>query len=50
MKPILKFNNGRGAILCHSCHIIIKSNLTQEEWNGKTNLFYCDNCLQKNKE
>jgi len=47
MEPILKFNNGRGAILCHECSIIIKANLTQDEWEGKTDLFYCDKCKEK---
>lgn len=47
MKPILKFNNGNGAILCHRCHMIIKANLTRDEWNGKTDLFYCDKCKEK---
>ena len=44
MKPIIKFNGGAGAILCHKCGIIIKENLTREEAEGKTNLMYCDKC------
>lgn len=47
MKPIIKFNNGNGAILCHKCRKIIKQNLSKEEYEGKTNLFYCENCLNK---
>lgn len=44
MKPIIKFNGGAGAILCHKCGRIIKENLTQEEIEGKTDLMYCDKC------
>jgi len=37
MKPIHKFNNGRGATLCHLCRTIITV--------GKpTNDLYCDRC------
>lgn len=50
LKPILKFNNGRGAILCHGCSVIIKANLTQDEWEGKIDLFYCDECIEKNEK
>ena len=48
MKPIIKFNNGNGAILCHGCRIILKENLSKEEWEGKTELFYCEKCKEKN--
>jgi len=44
MKPIIKFNGGAGAILCHKCGRIIKENLTREEADGKTDLMYCDKC------
>jgi len=47
MKPRIKFNNGMGAILCIKCSKIIKSNLTKEEFEGKTDLLYCDNCKPK---
>jgi len=47
MKPIIKFNNGDGAILCNKCSVIIKSNLTKDEFKGKTGLVYCNNCLYK---
>jgi len=50
MKPIIKFNNGNGAILCNKCHIIIKSNLTETEWNGETDLLFCETCKNKNDE
>ena len=40
MKPIHKFNNGRGATLCHLCSVIITT--------GKlTNDLYCDRCLNE---
>lgn len=40
MKPIHKFNNGRGATLCHLCRTIITI--------GKpTNDLYCDRCLSE---
>jgi reverse gyrase len=40
MKPIHKFNNGRGATLCHLCRTIITV--------GKpTNDLYCDRCLSE---
>lgn len=41
MKPIYKFNNGRGATLCNSCRTIIKT-------GAPTKDLYCDRCL-KNK-
>lgn len=39
MKPIYKFNNGRGATLCHACSVIIIV--------GATNDIYCDQCLNR---
>lgn len=48
MKPIIKFNGGRGAILCNKCRVIIKEDLTKEEANGETNLLLCDECFMKN--
>jgi hypothetical protein len=44
LKPIVKFNGGRGALLCNTCKIIIKENLTVEEFAGKTNLLFCHAC------
>ena len=44
MKPIIKFNSGAGAILCHKCGRIIKENLTKEEADGRTDLMYCEKC------
>jgi len=40
MKPIYKFNNGRGATLCHMCRIIIAT--------GKmVDLLFCSECQAK---
>jgi len=44
VKPIIKFNNGNGAILCNNCSVIIKENLTKEEFEGKTDLLFCNKC------
>ena len=39
MKPIHKFNNGRGAMLCNKCSVIIST-------GKKTNVLLCDKCKQ----
>ena len=40
MKPIYKFNNGRGATLCHLCRTIIST--------GKpTDDLYCSKCFNE---
>ena len=44
LKPIIKFNNGRGAILCRKCRKIVKENLTFDEFRGKTTLLFCSCC------
>lgn len=51
-KPIIKFNGGRGAILCNKCRVIIKEDLALEEFLGKTDLVLCHKCAMKivNKE
>jgi len=48
VKPVIKFNGGRGAILCIKCSVIIKEDLTKEEANGETDLLLCDECFMKN--
>jgi putative RNA 2'-phosphotransferase len=48
VKPIVKFNGGRGALLCNKCHVIIKEDLTEEEASGETDLLFCDECFMKN--
>ena len=42
--PIIKYNNGRGAILCNHCGVIIKEDLTKLEFKRKTPLVICDKC------
>ena len=49
MKPIIKFNGGLGAILCNNCRVIIKSNLTKKEFEGKTKLLLCEKCKKLKK-
>lgn len=44
LKPIVKFNGGRGAILCHGCRVIIKEGLTLAEFDGKSELLFCNKC------
>ena len=39
MEPIHKFNNGRGATLCHTCTVIITTGLTKD--------LYCERCKPK---
>lgn len=38
MKPIYKFNNGRGATLCHQCRTIISTGKPTED-------LYCSQCI-----
>jgi reverse gyrase len=40
MKPIHKFNNGRGAMLCNICRTIISTGPTTKE-------LYCNRCLNE---
>jgi len=46
-KPIIKFNGGRGAILCVKCRKILKEDLSFEEFLGKTDLLFCNDCAKK---
>ena len=39
MKPINKFNNGRGAMLCNECRAIIST-------GPKTEELFCDKCKE----
>jgi hypothetical protein len=43
-KPIIKFNSGRGAILCNQCNVIIKEDLTPDEFRCRTDILYCEEC------
>lgn len=47
IKPIIKFNGAKGAILCNKCTVIIKTHLTKDEFRGKTNILYCESCKEK---
>lgn len=42
MKPIHKFNGGKGATLCHTCRVIISVGLTDD--------LYCNKCNTMKKE
>jgi transcription antitermination factor NusA-like protein len=42
MKPIHKFNNGRGATLCNQCSVIISVGLTDD--------LYCEECNNHRKK
>ena len=44
LKPIFKFNNGRGAILCRKCRRIIKENITWKDIMDGTDLLFCYKC------
>jgi len=46
-QPIIKFNGGLGAILCHECGVIAKQNLSEDECQGKVNLLYCKDCCNQ---
>lgn len=42
LKPIIKYNGGHGAILCHECRKIIKQHLSKNEKGTVENLFCLD--------
>lgn len=47
MKPEIRFNGGRGAVLCEQCRIIVEQNLTKLQWDVLENLdvpCYCQKC------
>ena len=50
MRPYIKFNGGYGVILCKGCSRTLKEGLTDEEWDGITDLFYCNKCKTKRNE
>lgn len=45
IKPIVKFNGGRGAIICNTCRVIVRVDLTEQEWSRPHVLF----CEEHNK-
>lgn len=52
----LKLNNGRGALLCDKCDIIISESFTNEEWAALVKLHkegvtvLCKECSPKEEE
>lgn len=44
LSPIIKFNGGRGAILCHKCGKIIKENLKLSEIKRRVENLFCVEC------
>jgi hypothetical protein len=47
MKPILRFNNGRGAVTCEKCDIIVDQDFDKDEWDALCKLnvpCYCKEC------
>ena len=48
---MLKFNGGRGAIICNKCRIVVKDDLsmmTKEVWEKNlVKRHYCGYCIQE---
>jgi hypothetical protein len=44
LRPIIKFNGGRGAVLCHKCRKIIKENISKEEFKNLCENLFCNSC------
>lgn len=47
MKPDVRFNGGRGAVLCEECQIIVDEGFTNIEWDALRELdtsCYCQEC------
>jgi DNA-directed RNA polymerase beta' subunit len=47
LRPIIKFNGGRGAIICHKCRKIIKENIRFKEWFGNAEELFCAECAKE---
>lgn len=45
MKMAIRFNNGRGAITCDKCNIIIRENIDPR--TIKNIYHFCDKCVKK---
>jgi len=46
-RPELRFNSGRGAVLCADCLVIVDDNFSTREWDVLSNLAvpcYCAKC------
>jgi hypothetical protein len=46
-EPIIKFNDGDGAILCKRCFGIVKEGLTKKEASGDTDVLICETCKEE---
>lgn len=44
LRPKIKFNGGRGAIICRRCGKILKQNLSIREWFGIRVEIFCLSC------
>ena len=44
LRPKIKFNGGRGAIVCRRCGKILKQNLSLREWFGIRVEIFCLSC------
>lgn len=45
LKPLVKFNNGRGAVLCHRCHKIIRQGFVSVKGSKvKAEDLFCPEC------
>ena len=44
LRPRIKFNGGRGAIICRKCGKILKQNLSLKEWFGIGVNVFCLSC------
>lgn len=47
LRPRVKFNNGRGAILCHKCNKIIKEYITLRELKTYAENLFCSECAKE---
>ena len=47
LRPLIKFNGGRGAILCRKCRKIIRENLSPKEWFGAADHIFCKECAKE---
>jgi hypothetical protein len=47
LKPIFKFNGGKGVVLCRNCGTIIKENISQKDAKNSTDLLFCRSCAME---
>jgi hypothetical protein len=48
-RVVVKFNGGKGALLCNSCHVIVADYLSSEELKGHTYLIRCEKHIAPHK-